>query len=348
MLAGKPPYDADTPYAVIHDHIFSPLPLPSQFKPDIPEAVERVVLKALAKGRNDRFQSVTEMMSALEEGTLEEGMEAKPEVEAEMVPPPTPELGEGEAVEEAEEIEPVEKASSRWRSRRFILSIAGLGAVLSLCLCFLLFVFLSGMLEERETPLHPQEIVAAIPEDPAAHIHLAELYFEQGNIDQAVAQYEIAIQLDPEAVEAYIGLGFVYLEHGNPELAVDGFVRALEIEPDNVEAHLGMADAFFFLEDYGSAARHYQRAVELDPDLPGPRARLGIYHIMQGDVERGLAECERALQSDPRMPEGHFCLGLYFAEQGDIEGARREFEIVVETGPPILADRARRQLDRLE
>jgi serine/threonine protein kinase len=39
MLTGKTPYDADTPYAVIHDHIFSPLPLPSEFKTDIPELV---------------------------------------------------------------------------------------------------------------------------------------------------------------------------------------------------------------------------------------------------------------------------------------------------------------------
>ena len=55
MLAGRVPFEAETPMAVVIRHITDPLPLPRQINPGIPEAVERVILKALAKKPEDRF-----------------------------------------------------------------------------------------------------------------------------------------------------------------------------------------------------------------------------------------------------------------------------------------------------
>ena len=67
MLTGQTPFTADTPLAVIFKHVQDPLPLPHSINPDIPEAVERVILKALAKRPEDRFQSTTQMVEALED-----------------------------------------------------------------------------------------------------------------------------------------------------------------------------------------------------------------------------------------------------------------------------------------
>lgn len=201
MLTGKVPYDADTPYAVIHDHIFSPLPVPTEFNPDIPEAVERVVLKALAKDRKDRFESVRDMISALQGAVPEEAVE--------VVPVPVPAEAVGEAVEAAEEVEPVEKA--RHRSRRFVAGILGLGAVLTVCLCSFLFLIVVSRSQERQPPIRPGETVTAVREDPAAHVYLTRRYLQEGNIERAIAEYEVAIDLDPDAVDAYLGLGIILL-----------------------------------------------------------------------------------------------------------------------------------------
>lgn len=64
MTVGRVPYSADTPFAIVHDHIYSPLPLPRQVNLDLPEAVERFLLKALAKTREDRFPNVAAMVAA--------------------------------------------------------------------------------------------------------------------------------------------------------------------------------------------------------------------------------------------------------------------------------------------
>jgi len=64
MVTGRVPYVADTPLAVILKHVTHPLPLPSSLKPDIPEAIERVILKALAKNPEDRFATVGDFLTA--------------------------------------------------------------------------------------------------------------------------------------------------------------------------------------------------------------------------------------------------------------------------------------------
>jgi serine/threonine-protein kinase len=64
LLVGEVPFQADTPFSVIHDHIYSPLPLPRDMNPDLNEEMERAILKALAKKREDRYASVSEMMAA--------------------------------------------------------------------------------------------------------------------------------------------------------------------------------------------------------------------------------------------------------------------------------------------
>jgi serine/threonine protein kinase len=65
LCTGSLPFDADTPYAVILKHITAPLPSPRSLRPDLPEPVERVVLKALAKDPDHRYQTAGELGRAL-------------------------------------------------------------------------------------------------------------------------------------------------------------------------------------------------------------------------------------------------------------------------------------------
>ena len=64
LVVGKVPFTADTPYAIVHDHIYTPLPMPREVNPDVPESIERVLFKALAKKPEERYSTVDEMVAA--------------------------------------------------------------------------------------------------------------------------------------------------------------------------------------------------------------------------------------------------------------------------------------------
>jgi serine/threonine protein kinase len=65
MLTGKPPFDADTPLAILMKHVNEPLPMPPATGVVIPEAFERVLLKVLSKNPDDRYQAAKEMAQAI-------------------------------------------------------------------------------------------------------------------------------------------------------------------------------------------------------------------------------------------------------------------------------------------
>lgn len=66
MLTGDPPFDAETPLAILMKHVNDPLPLPRKVDPSIPRPLERVILKTLAKRPQQRYQTALEMAQALE------------------------------------------------------------------------------------------------------------------------------------------------------------------------------------------------------------------------------------------------------------------------------------------
>lgn len=66
LATGRVPYKAETPIAVVFKHIQDPLPPARNLNPDLPEAVERVILKALSKRPEDRYQTAGEMVRALQ------------------------------------------------------------------------------------------------------------------------------------------------------------------------------------------------------------------------------------------------------------------------------------------
>ena len=86
LATGRVPYRAETPVAVVFMHASAPLPLPRTLNPAIPEAVERVILKALAKNPGDRYQTAGELVAALRRAIPE-----TPTVIARPEPRPAPE-----------------------------------------------------------------------------------------------------------------------------------------------------------------------------------------------------------------------------------------------------------------
>ena len=65
MLTGKPPFDADTPLAILMKHVNEPLPMPPTTGAVIPGPFERVLLKVLSKNPDDRYQTAAEMAQAI-------------------------------------------------------------------------------------------------------------------------------------------------------------------------------------------------------------------------------------------------------------------------------------------
>jgi serine/threonine protein kinase len=74
LLVGHVPYTGDTPYSIIHDHIYTPLPMPSKMNPEIPPAIELVLYKALEKKAEDRYAVADDMVRDLRDAIAQSNL----------------------------------------------------------------------------------------------------------------------------------------------------------------------------------------------------------------------------------------------------------------------------------
>ena len=78
MLTGSTPFTGDTPLAVAYKHVREPAEAPSTVNPDVPEDLDAIAMKALAKNPDNRYMSSTEMREDLERFTSGQKVHATP------------------------------------------------------------------------------------------------------------------------------------------------------------------------------------------------------------------------------------------------------------------------------
>ena len=86
MLAGRPPFTGETAVSVAYQHVSEAVTPPSVYNPELSAALDQVVLHALAKDRNERFQSAEEFREHLLAASLAPITAATPVVIEEPAP----------------------------------------------------------------------------------------------------------------------------------------------------------------------------------------------------------------------------------------------------------------------
>ena len=84
MVTGRRPYTADTPASVMLKHMQEPLPPPKLFVASLPEEVEQIIFKSLAKKPEDRYQDMGAFAVELERISTGPTLPARPEIPAQV------------------------------------------------------------------------------------------------------------------------------------------------------------------------------------------------------------------------------------------------------------------------
>lgn len=120
-----------------------------------------------------------------------------------------------------------------------------------------------------------------------------------------------------EKLESHYTLGARHLEQGRPEEALQEFQAALEMEPNRHVLYglLGAAAAAAGRRD--AALRHYRRALELEPGEAAHHNNLGTLLVEEGQLEEALVQFQQAAQLEPdRAATYHFNRGAALLNAG--------------------------------
>jgi serine/threonine protein kinase len=235
VVVGRVPFSADTPFAIVHDHIYKPLPLPSQLNPDVPLEVERVLLKALAKEPGDRYTSAVDMVTAFRQAVETEGMtELSTAHHASSIASPYPAAippsagSPGSTPVFAEGVpsplsQPVGSSASRraYRRRANLWILGGVGSLLLICLLSLCIVVSAVSKEE----LQPWNIDTKVEAEEPAQNPPADPFGSPGDLSTEAAQR--IVDERPNDPAAHLQLALAQYQDGDTEAALISVHRAV-------------------------------------------------------------------------------------------------------------------------
>ncbi len=261
LLIGEVPFQADTPFSVIHDHIYSPLPLPRDMNPDLNEEMERAILKALAKKREDRYASVSEMMAAFLKAfdLLIKDHPSKGEA-------PTLALHEDarkktiervKAEKEFAETKVVKKDTKvENEKKKGIPGWVWWMAAPALVLFCLGFTIYRNALEA-----------------PGPDLITSETLTQEANFQSAPELNEIKslneqIRENPQDPFLRYTLGVAYLEADRPQLAREAFQKAYQLAEDNPQIILDLGEGLTDINIWTYAAYSFLKVEQLGSPIP--------------------------------------------------------------------------------
>lgn len=141
-----------------------------------------------------------------------------------------------------------------------------------------------------------------MPDSPALHLALGDLYQQLQRWDDAHKHYERVIGMEPSNPVAYNNLAWMKVATGsNVVEAVALARRAIELSPDSAVFHDTYGWALRAASDLPGAQRSLERAVQLEPNVALYHFHHGVVTYELGLRQTALASFERALDLDPKF-----------------------------------------------
>ena len=128
------------------------------------------------------------------------------------------------------------------------------------------------------------------------HYQAADGLAGEGKSREAIAEYDLAISLNPKHVDAYVNRGGEYGILEEYDKAIADFTKALEFEPAD-ELILGNRGlAYAFTGDYEKALADYAEAIRLAPVKSTAYENRAMVYTMQGQDTAAEADVEKAVE----------------------------------------------------
>lgn len=229
-------------------------------------------------------------------------------------------------------------------------------------------ITVSGFIKEKnESVVQSQPKVQPKPQ-PQTPFIVGKSYFNQGEYDKAVIEFEKSIELDENHTESYYYLGQCYLQKGIieynnknifkayglyrkankfAEQVILQYEKIIEDNPEDLNSYLRLGYIYEtrsivpFVNEYDEALEYYLKALALDAVSESKNKAIYVYlntragsiYYQMKDYSQAIECLESATEMSPQNVEAYYYLGLSYDKIGKKEKAREYLSRVIELAP---------------
>lgn len=177
-----------------------------------------------------------------------------------------------------------------------------------------------------------QDNVKKAPTKARAHNNLGVALCESGKIEDAIKEYQTAINLDGYYSDPLSNIAVAYSLKGDLDKAIDSLKAAINICPNYPEAYNNMGSLLLQKKCYDDAERALKLAITLRPYYGKAFYNLARLQEEKGDHEQAWVYLKRATEGDLDIPEVFFKLGQMSFRVQKYKEAEQAFEKMLQKG----------------
>jgi Flp pilus assembly protein TadD/general stress protein CsbA len=161
-----------------------------------------------------------------------------------------------------------------------------------------------------------------------AHFNLGLAYNDQGRFDEAITQFQQAVDPRNDDPRIHLGLGIYDQNHGHVNEAVEEYQTTLRLTADRAlqsDAYSNLGSAYRQTGDSAHAKESFAAALQLNPDQPMALIGAGLIEQKTGNMAQAIQDYSRAISRQP-TPVGYALLGRALMQAGHASEAQSAFD----------------------
>jgi len=227
---------------------------------------------------------------------------------------------------------------AEWRVGR-----AALGCLMAGVLAVLMICAWKQTAYWRDSETLWSHTLACTTANSLGHLDLGDAYLEKKRPEDAIVQFQSALQINPGDAETHYNLGIAFSQTGRTDEAVAQYQKAVQINPDYAEAHCNLGNIFLAKGRVDDAITHFQHVLQMNPDYMPAQFNLGNALLQAGKVDEAIVYFQKAFNAEadsnlaPEIlsdyAEAHYSLGNALQQKGRMGEAIAQFQQALKIAP---------------
>jgi len=147
---------------------------------------------------------------------------------------------------------------------------------------------------------------------------------KEGKPEQAIAEFQQALEIAPSSVVAQANLAYAYERHGQTQAAIDAYRKVLTLDPDHALARNNLATLLSRNGLYDEAIAELEEAVRRDPGNAAAKSSLDTARrnkALAAEKQRRIAAAVKGAEARPTDPQAAYNAARVYSLHGDLDNA---------------------------
>lgn len=169
--------------------------------------------------------------------------------------------------------------------------------------------------------------------DARTYYHRGNVYFEKGNYEKSIENYNMAIILNPNFSEAYFSRGLAYYNLKNFDKSARDYTKSAELDPNNPVIYNNRGDAYYRKQEFDKAIKDYDKALSLNPRYLKAYYNRGLAYACKQNYETAIEDFNKVIELNPNFAEAYHVRGLAYDYMDQLDKAIEDYDRSIELNP---------------